>query len=75
MGMIVSDPLRRRESLQHMKSSLPSWCNPEQTQQLNMLKVTQFSRLLGFISHTHIAITSNFIMLILFLNDFVLKFE
>ena len=39
MGMIVFDPLRRRESLQQIKDSLPSWCNPEQAQQLNMLKV------------------------------------
>ena len=39
MGMIVSDPLRRRESLQQIKDSLPSWCNPEQAQQLNVLKV------------------------------------
>ena len=37
--MIVLDTLRKRESLQQMKDSLPSWCNPEQSQQLNMLKV------------------------------------
>ena len=39
LGMIVSDSLRKRESLQQMKEPLPYWCNPEQTQQLNMLKV------------------------------------
>lgn len=49
MGMIVSDPLRRRESLQQLKDSLPSWCNPEQAQQLSMLKVsTLYSQQLAY---------------------------
>ena len=39
MGLIVSDLLRKKESMQHLKDALPSWCNPEQAQQLGMLKV------------------------------------
>jgi len=39
MGLIVTDLLRKRESIQQLKDALPSWCNPEQAQQLGMLKV------------------------------------
>jgi len=39
MGLIVSDLLRKKESMQQLKDALPSWCSPEQAQQLGMLKV------------------------------------
>lgn len=64
MGMIVSDSLRKRESLQQIKDSLPSWCNPEQAQQLNLLKVSY--------QYCSITYSQNLVYSILVVKSFIL---